>query len=423
MKGKIPKVTLLGSNSGNNLGDAAIMAAILDKLSIELPGAEFYVPTTKPSFVRKHYGDNYNVQAIDIMPWTGSIRFVGLTTMRCLWKSDVALICDGIIFGKKFFNPLFNFLITLVFVVPIARLFGCKVVCYSCGIGPFPSRASRIAARWVMNGCDLLMMREPESRDIARSLGVTQPIELTGDAAFINSVSDDLRAAEIIKQEGIDALTPIFGVNVTAYFDSWLAQDERLADKSGFIDLLAQSILGAQQDAQERFQVVLFSTHPMDEPTVFELAKRLNCKVIHNSKYQSHDIMAVMRRCQLFMGMRFHSLVLASAVGAPVVGLIYAPKVRGYMKLLRCEDYSLELAKLTMDGLRERISCGWRERAALKGRQDPIVNDLKRGAHRAAQLLHEKYFSDYRAASQNEVSIDAASDQARVATIRQQANS
>ena len=396
MKGDIPRITLLGSNSGNNLGDAAIMAAILDRLTEELPGAEFYVPTTKPTFVRENYGHLYNVRAVDIMPWTGSIRFLGLTTLYCLWKSDVALICDGIIFGKKFFNPLFNFLITLFFVVPLARLLGCKVVCYSCGIGPFPVRASRPAARSVMNGCDLLMMREPESLEIARELGVTQPIELTGDAAFINRVSDERRATEIMRAEGIDGSAPIFGINVTAYFDAWLANDERLADRSSFLVLLEQGVRQAQ--SRQQFQVVLFSTHPMDEEAIFELSKRLNCKTILNSKYQSHDIMSVMRRCELFMGMRFHSLVLASAVGAPVIGLIYAPKVRGYMKLLRCEDYSLELAKLTATSLGERINTGWQERAALKGRQEIVVNDLKLGAHRAAKLLSSRYFADYRPA-------------------------
>lgn len=395
MKGDTPAITLLGSNSGNNLGDAAIMAAILDRLSEELPGAKFYVPTTKPSFVRDNYGNKYNVHAIDIMPWTASIRFFGFTTLRCLWKSDVALICDGIIFGKKFFNPFFNFLITLFFVVPIAKLLGCKVVCYSCGIGPFPVPASRPAARSVMNGCDLLMMREPESGEIARALGVTQPIELTGDAAFINRVSDDRRALEIMRSEGINVEKPIFGINVTAYFDAWLAKDERIADRTGFLALLERGIREAQQ--AHHFQVVLFSTHPMDEDAIADLAKRLGCKSVLNTKYQSHDIMSVMRRCDLFMGMRFHSLVLASAVGAPVIGLIYAPKVRGYMKLLKCEDYSLELATLTSASLAERISVGWQERAALKARQELVVNELKLGAHRAAKLVADRYFANYRA--------------------------
>jgi polysaccharide pyruvyl transferase WcaK-like protein len=128
MKGSHPRITLLGNNSGRNLGDMAIMSSIMESLSKRLPNAEFYVPTIKPEWVRKHYGDRYNVKAINVMPWTLSLRLLGLPTLRCLAKSDVALICDGIIFGKKLFNPAFNYLITLVFLVPLARLLDRKSV-------------------------------------------------------------------------------------------------------------------------------------------------------------------------------------------------------------------------------------------------------------------------------------------------------
>ena len=110
MKGTHPVITLLGSNSGNNLGDAAILSSILEHLTRELPGSEFIVPTTKPSFTNTHYGHRYNVKAISMMPWTGSIRFVGIPTFAALWKSDVALICDGILFGGWCCFPFFRLL-------------------------------------------------------------------------------------------------------------------------------------------------------------------------------------------------------------------------------------------------------------------------------------------------------------------------
>lgn len=392
MKGNRPTITLIGSNSGRNVGDAAIMSAIVDVVSKELPDAEFLVPSTNPSFIDDNYGEKYNVKGVNIMPWTGSIRLLGIPTLLCLKKSDIALICDGIIFGKKLFNPLFNFLITLIFMVPLARLVGCKVVCYSCGIGPFPSRISRIFARWVLNGCDLVIMREHDSRKLAEEIGVTKPIHVTGDAAFLNLVSSDMRAQEILLENGVSNTIPLFGINVTKYFDAWLESSEKVGNRQEFLQILAKGISAASKKCG--FQPLVFCTQPMDEEVAGQLAKLLNTKVIANSKYLSHDMQAVMRRTELFMGMRFHSVVLASAVESPVIGLIYAPKVRGFMRLLDCQDYALELASLNEENLTTVVQDAWENRFAIRAKQKFIVDKLKAGALQAARQLRSRYFTD-----------------------------
>ena len=82
--------------------------------------------------------------------------------------------------------------------------------------------------------------------------------------------------------------------------------------------------------------------------------------------------------------------------------LIYAPKVRGYLRLLNCEDYGLELASLNEEVLGARLADAWDNRAALKARQEPIIRDLKAGAEHAADLLvHRYYRSQTEAAPEN----------------------
>jgi len=392
MKGTHPRITLLGNNSGRNLGDMAIMSSIMESLSKRMPNAEFYVPTIKPEWVRKHYGDRYNVKAVNVMPWTLSLRLLGLPTLICLAKSDVALICDGIIFGKKLFNPAFNYLITLVFLVPLARLLGCKMVCYSTGIGPFQSAISRLFAKWTVQGCDLVMMRERDSEKLTKDIGVTKPVELTGDAAFINPVSDDKVAVSIMRELGLDPEKPTMAINATAYLDTWLNPNERLSDPKGLLKTIAEGVQQAQKQVTDTFQPLIVCTHPMDEATCRELAEMCGAKVLTNSTYLSHDIQAVIRKCGILVGMRFHSIVLASSVETPVVGLIYAPKVRGYLKLLQCEEFSLELASLTPQYLAQKLSEAWNARKELQERQRPVIGDLKEGAEHAADLLCSTYF-------------------------------
>lgn len=397
MKGEHPVITLLGNNSGRNLGDAAIMSAIFDSVTKELPNAEFLVPSIAPDFIDKNYSSKFKAKGVDVRPRTLSMRLLGLPTIMALKRSDVALICDGIIFGYKLFSP-HNFLITLIFVVPLARLVGCKVVCFSCGIGPFPTRLSEIFARWVINLCDLVIMRENDSKQLCEEIGVTKPIQVTGDAAFLNYISSDEKAKEILKSEGVDLARPILGLNVTPYLDSWLKASERVSDADSYLNTVAESILEAKKQIKakngEDPECVLFSCSPMDEKFTHELASKINAKVIDNTRFLSHDIQAVMKQCGLLMGMRFHSLVLSSGVGVPIVGLVYAPKVKGYMRYLECPEYAIELNSITPNSLGTTLANAWLEREQLKEKQQKIVRSISEGARKAANQLVERYFSE-----------------------------
>lgn len=394
MDDSTPRITLLGNNAGRNVGDMAIMSSILESISRRLPGARFYVPSTNPAWTRANYGKRYKVRALSVMPWTASLRLLGVPTLYAMASSDIALICDGIIFGNRLLNPAFNYLITLVLLVPLARLLGCRMVCYSCGIGPLRSAASRLLARWTINGCDLVMMRDPQSVALARQIGVTRPIELTGDPAFVNPVSPDERAELILRRTGVDPAAPLLAINVTAYMDQWLKEDERLARGAELIPMLAEGINQARERVRTPFVPLVVATHPMDEAICRRLATQVHGRMLLGPSYLSHDVQAVLRRCGMLLGMRFHSLVLAAAVNTPVMALVYAPKVRGLMRDLQCEDVALELADLDPSLLSEAIARAWDARHELRARQAPAVQGMKDGAERAADLLTQRYFGD-----------------------------
>lgn len=386
MKDNHPVITLLGSNSGNNAGDAAILASILEVLGRELPGAEFMVPTHKPSFVNQNYSSKYKVRAFSFMPWTLSLRLIGLPTMRALAKSDMALICDGIIFDRKLWNPLFNWLINLIFLVPWCRYTKCRLVCYCTGIGPLNTKMGRMLARYLLNACDLIMMRDDDSIKLCQEIGVTKPVIATADAAFLNKVASEKTAHEVAIAEGIDLNRPLLGVNVTKYADSWLTK-EAGAEKKDFVEILAEGIKLANDRLGHEFDVVVFSTHPMDESSAKRLAKLLNAPLVSNTKYLSHDLQAIMQRCQLFMGMRFHSLVLSSAVGAPLIGMAYMPKVKSYLQQLNSSDCLLELSTLSINSVSEMLQKIWPQRSDIRQRQQAVVRGLKTLALEAARKV------------------------------------
>ena len=404
---RMKRITILGSNSGRNAGDAAILASIMRILTEKLgPDTIFEVPSTNPKFIKSQYGSKFNVKPISIMPWTASVRLLGLPTFRSVKRSDMTLITDGIIFDVKLFNPLFNFLITLIFIAPWAKLWGRPLVCFNVGIGPLESFWGKRFGRFVGNACDLITVRDQESHDLFRQVGVIRDIHLTGDSAFLNwgiskeKVYDHLKFKQISEpaKEG-----RLLGVNVTPYVDRWLRKDEKVEERASFLPTLAQALVRLK--CEKNLEPVIFTTQVMDAAYGSALSEQVS-KLYHqqtgdswrpalfaNVDLNNHELMSLAGICRLFLGMRYHSLILASKAGAPVMGLIYAPKVRSFMAQVGTPEFGIELAKASSDSLFETVALALERQDTVRQKQQAVVNNLCQGAERAADLLRERYYS------------------------------
>ena len=68
--------------------------------------------------------------------------------------------------------------------------------------------------------------------------------------------------------------------------------------------------------------------------------------------------------------------------------------MRGYLRLLKCEEYGLELADVTPETLSDTLVKAWDNRVALQEQQRPTIRDLKAGAEHAADLLVHRYYGE-----------------------------
>ncbi|MCB0345230.1 MAG: polysaccharide pyruvyl transferase family protein [Bdellovibrionales bacterium] len=418
----VAKFTLLGSNSGRNAGDAAILASIMGTLSSQIDGdVEFEVPTTNPGFVSGSYGKMFNVKPVSIMPWTGSIRLLGIPTFRSVKRTDVTMITDGIIFDINLWNPLFNFLITLIFIAPWARLFGKKLVCYSVGIGPLNSFFGRLFAKYVGNSCDLIIVRDKDSLELFRKIGVKKEIHLLADAVFQDWPAPDADITKIIKAKGLEQAASegrMLGFNITRYIDRWLASGEKVADKGSFVDMLARALAGLKHE--ENIEPVIVTTQVMDaeigrqlQQSVARAYKSIAADswepaIVTNEVYSNHEILGFSSKCSLYAGMRLHSLIIAAQSGTPIVGLIYAPKVKSFLNQLNTPERGLPLAELTEASLKRELSDAWKNRGQIEQTQQEVVRGLRDSAKAAGRLVAEKYFKvrrDSGAAQQRQESV------------------
>ena len=236
----INSVCLLGSAAGRNAGDAALISGIMEAIDLRLKRRLLYrVPTLFPRFVEQTYRHN-RVEAINVMPWTGSLKLFGWPTYRAVTQSDLSLVFDAVLFDRSLFNPMFNFLSSLYFLLPAAKKAGRRVGLYNCGVGPITTSLGAKMLKRVCDSCDFITVREEGSAEVLRRIWVPDDrFIVTADAALNAPGISEEEIASIYRRIGLDPSQEILAININKYLNTWSEQSGMKLDVNGFLDLLA----------------------------------------------------------------------------------------------------------------------------------------------------------------------------------------
>jgi len=364
----ISTVTLLGSSSGRNAGDAALMAAIMDGVDAACGRPLRYdIPTIRPAYVRDHYPNR--TRPVGMMPWQGALRLLGIPTARSLARADLALVFDAILFDRALYNPLFNFMSSLYLLLPWLRRHNKPLIGYNVGVGPVHSAAGRAMLRAIAEQMLFITVRDQDSLDLLRSVGVRNPhVRLTADAALAAPSWDDARVDAVWRELGLPPDTPTLGININQYLDTWASPGRASMGREKFLQIYAAALTDVAR--RLRVPLALVTTQYHDADITHDLRRRLPsdipAAVVDNRRYDHAAIKGILRRLDLLCGMRLHSLILASAEGTPIVGITYQPKVAYYFRELGRPENTLSFDDFTPERLRDHILRGWEQRAALR---------------------------------------------------------
>ncbi len=384
------KICVLGNFSGRNMGDAAILGGLLEDVSALYPDASFIVPTIKPSFVRRAYS-RYKVRPVSLMPWNLSLKILGIPVFTSTLRSDIILVTDAILFDRRLYDPTHNYLLTLSYVLPLAHRRGIPIILYNMSLGPVKTRVGTSRLRRVLECCDLIITRDAESQDLARRLGVGEgKLRLGADCALNIVPSSDERLQEILRRERFwtDG-KPLVGFNINSYLDT----DVRAGGKGVNRDYVLRVMSAVIDRAISTFDVnaLLVITQPMDTAISTELMTRVKrsgrIKSISNREHSPGDLAKVLSRCAIVTAMRTHCLILASAMGTPVAGIVSYPKNRGYLRSIDMGDRLLEFDAFTEESLWQLVERTWRDREELRQRLRPAIEREKARARESAALL------------------------------------
>ncbi len=383
------RICVIGNFSGRNAGDAAILDGLMADVCALGHPVVFDVPTINPSFVRRQYAE-FPVEARGMLPWNLSAKIFGWPILAAIARSDVVLVTDAILFDRKLLNPLYNYLSTMALVLPWARRRGKPVVLYNVSLGPATTKLGIACLRRVVAAAHHVVLRDRESAETCARVGIPLDRALEGADCALNVRPTAGAALDrlLATQAGCAPGQPFVTVNVNSYLDVFLKRAQRTGE-ADFIRIMSATVDRLADELGVR--VVFVETQPMDLPLanrVFAAVRRQDAIAMVDNRTLSHrDLAGVFSRAQLHVGMRTHSLILASAMHTPVVGLICTPKNRGYMRAIEQDERMLEFDDFTADTLWAKCRAAWAQRAAIRAELDRIIPREQEKARATARLL------------------------------------
>jgi len=102
--------------------------------------------------------------------------------------------------------------------------------------------------------------------------------------------------------------------------------------------------------------------------------------------YSPKELRAFFRQMDLVIGMRMHSLVLASTMNVPVIGIALSPKFHSFFKLIGQSEYLMTLNNVNYSNLLEKI-----ETALSKGESIRKGLKLTKNTLQKLALYNVKY--------------------------------
>ena len=329
-------VVICGAYGKGNSGDNAILNAIVEQLHHIDPDLPITALSRDPMETKLCAG-------IDAV-YTFSVFKIG----RLLRRTKLYISGGGTLMQDATST---RSLLYYLFSIRQAHRRGCKVMLYGCGIGPISKERNQKRTAKVLNRyVNIISVRDRYSIDTLEQLGVTEPeIHLNADPALLIDPPDTDELRSYLRRSGLVegksyvmiALRPWDGF--TEKIGAFAAAAEYLHREYGLIPLLY-----AMEPAR-------------DEAAVKAVAEKIHCPhLVLSAGTNGAEILALVRRMSLVLSMRLHTLIFASGQGVPVMGIVYDPKVSGFLDYLG-QDLYLPLQEVNLGALADLIDAAMAE--------------------------------------------------------------
>jgi len=369
-----------------NLGDEAILAAMVRDLRRHDPAAEISVLSFDPADTAGRHG----VEALSTRLRHPSRLVEAIRCSHLVISGGGSFLheADFALYGRSFWRregrlrPVPYFLS----VVTLARALGRPVMWYAQGLGPLHTKQARQAVGRVGSLCQVVTWRDVDSARLAAEVGVRAPVQLVvPDPAYSLAPAPIKTVAATLRDQGLPAdvrylaVCPRPWLGRKTYQQHLGAAVARVAAAHDLAVLLVPfqertdgplcAELLARSDLADRAWVV----SGVDDPAM---------------------IAGILGGAEFAVTMRLHSGILAAGAGTPAAAIDYDPKVRAFLRQTGQEAWAVTADELESAHGQEALEGALfatardlpRRRAALERKVRPLQAEASRTAAMAVQL-------------------------------------
>ena len=330
------KIMISGYYGFNNTGDEAILKSMVRAFREKIPQIKIVVLSHSPL----QTSQAYQVKAI------GRLHLIDI--MRCLRDTNLFISGGGGLLqdstGKGWSILYYLGLILL------AKIFKTPVMIYAQGIGPINKKINKLLIKWILNKIDLITVRDNPSKKILNNFGVSGPsIYVNSDPVFLlkkTNITHIIDNYPYIREMINSNDRPLIGVSVREYESNGSDSKRILAQAADYLI--------------ENYKVkIIFLPFKFDEDVhvseeILSLMK--NQADILKAKLEPEELISILSRLSLVVGVRLHSIIFSSMANIPFIAVNYDPKVKYFVEDLGLSELLLEIDEdMSLKNIQEKI--------------------------------------------------------------------
>lgn len=319
-----PSILLLGAYGRGNIGDDVFIICAIELFK----NYNVFINSANDYSLPKEARDTNTVRTISTTG-TGDV----LQKVRLFLKTKIVVYWGGDLwvelYGSK--NPK-QLLYKMIILNSLLRLFGKKIYYIGCGIGALDGYSLKLA-RLSAGMAEKNVLREQRSNEVLQMPNTTVLPDIAINLPFNKPTKH------------VFPKTKPFSIVISVLWS--------IPDPENNFPLLIKSIANLVNSLPaEDFEVTLLPMHISTDEEFDDVwaSKQLNKLLDRKAKiYKGRDlesVVACLRECDLLIGSRLHTNILAILNGTPSIGLAYRPKVSSFFADNDLKEYCLDLNEL-----------------------------------------------------------------------------
>jgi len=409
---KEKSITLIGTYSACNKGDAAMQLVAISEFSKKLD-CNITVITPNENYDRDVY-KNVRVIKSSRKSITGSTislfrvfvwnvvyrifkkdfkRILKTEELKFIYNSDLVVDLSGDMLTEDYGIKVAYTHLQPLYLVKLLKkpLFICAQ-----SIGPF--QKTRFFFHSILKYSKLITVRENISFNYLKNRYDSKKLIQTQDLGFLLDSIDKKEVAMLMSKENINLGKKFIGVTISQLIEIAYAKENK-KNKYGFLDIIAKTIDNICELTDYNFLIVGHVTGPKEDKDDRIIGSRLLSKISHKNRaflikkdYNPQEVKGIIGLCDCFIGSRMHSNINALAQNIPTIAISYSHKTEGIMNEIGMSDFVIAIKDLTMEKLNEKIKSLIERKDELSLTIAEKVKRIKTISEKNCTLAIEKFF-------------------------------